>query len=64
MQSLGVGKYWIEGEPDGSVLFRCVIPVAGRRAVGQQFEGEGADPASAAKVALRRVALWKATEMP
>jgi hypothetical protein len=64
MQSLGVGKYWIEGEPDGSVLFRCVIPVAGQRAVGQQFEGEGTDPISAATVALRRVALWKATEMP
>jgi hypothetical protein len=64
MRSLGIGRYWIEGEPDGSVLFRCVIPVAGRRAVGQQFEGEGADPVSAAAAALKRVALWKATEAP
>jgi hypothetical protein len=64
MQKLGIGKYWVEGDPSGSVIFRCVIPLAGRRAVSQQFEGEGADLFTAAESALRRVALWKATEAP
>jgi hypothetical protein len=64
MRELGVARYWLEGEPDGPVRFRCVIPLAGRRAVGQQFEAEGDDDLQAAEAALRRVALWKATEVP
>lgn len=62
LQAQGIARYWIEGEPNGPVRFRCVIPLAGQRAVGQQFEGEGDDEFQAAEAALRRVALWKATE--
>jgi hypothetical protein len=64
MKALGVARYGIEGEPDGRVRFHCVIPLAGRRAVGQQFEAEGNDAIEAAQTALRRVALWRATEHP
>ncbi len=64
MHALGVARYGIEGEPNGRVRFHCVIPLAGRRAVGQQFEAEGADELEAAQTALRRVALWRATEHP
>ena len=64
MHALGVARYGIEGEPDGRVRFHCVIPLAGRRAVGQQFEAEGDDELEAAQTALRRVALWRATEHP
>jgi hypothetical protein len=64
MRELGVSRYWVEGEPDGPARFRCVIPLAGRRAVGQQFEAEGDDDFQAADAALRRVALWRATETP
>ena len=62
MRELGVSRYWVEGEPNGPARFRCVIPLAGRRAVGQQFEAEGDDDIQAADAALRRVALWRATE--
>jgi hypothetical protein len=62
MRSLGVSRYGIEGEPGGRVRFHCVIPLAGRRAVGQQFEAEGDDDLQAARAALKRVALWRATE--
>lgn len=64
MRTLGVARYGIEGEPDGRVRFHCIIPLAGRRAVGQQFEAEGADELEAVQTALRRVALWRATEHP
>jgi hypothetical protein len=64
MHELGVGRYWIEGEPAGVVRFRCVVPLAGARAVGQLFEAEGEDDLQAAEAALRRVALWRATETP
>lgn len=64
MAALGVSRYGIEGEPNGRVRFHCVIPLAGRRAVAQQFEAEGDDELQAAEVALRRVALWRATENP
>lgn len=64
MAALGVSRYGIEGEPNGKVRFHCVIPLAGRRAVAQQFEAEGNDEFQAAEVALRRVALWRATENP
>jgi hypothetical protein len=62
MRELGVARYGIEGEPGGKVRFHCLIPLAGRRAVGQQFEAEGNDEIQAAQAALRRVALWRATE--
>jgi hypothetical protein len=64
MRMLGVARYGIEGEPEGRVRFHCVIPLAGRRAVSQQFEGEGNDEIEAAQMALRRVTLWRATEPP
>jgi hypothetical protein len=61
-QVLGITRYWIEGEPTGMVRFRCVVPHEGQKAISQQFEGEGADDFAAAEAALRRLALWKATE--
>ncbi len=63
MRALGISRYEVDGEPGGRSRFRCLIPLAGRRAVAQQFEGEGDDDFQAAEAALRRVALWKATEM-
>lgn len=62
LQALGVARYGVEGEPGGRVRFHCVIPLAGRRAVSQYFEAEGEDEFQAAKGALRRVNLWRATE--
>ena len=61
MQSLGVTRYMIEGEPGGRVVFWCLIPLAGRQAVSQRFEGEGDDEFQAAQTAIRRIALWRAT---
>lgn len=60
LAELGVGRYWVEGEPGGAVRFRCTIPVAGERAVAQQFEAEGDTPQEAAETVLKRVALWRA----
>ncbi len=62
MRALGVARYGIEGEPGGRVRFHCLIPLVGRRAIGQQFEAEGSDEIQAAQAALRRIALWRATE--
>jgi hypothetical protein len=62
MQALGVSRFTIEGQPGGRVLFSCLIPLAGRQAVTQRFEAEGADAVQAARAALRRVALWRATQ--
>ena len=62
MVSLGVTRYGVEGEPAGRVRFHCLIPLAGRRAVAQQFEADGDDEFQAAEAALRRVMLWRATE--
>jgi hypothetical protein len=64
MRALGVAHYEFEGEPGGRVRFRCVIPLAGRHAVGQQFEAEGDDEIEAAQMALRRITLWRATDTP
>jgi hypothetical protein len=61
MKDLGVTRYTIEGETDGRVRFRCVIPVEGLKAIGHQFEAEGDDEQQAAEAALKRIALWKAT---
>jgi hypothetical protein len=41
-----------------------VIPLAGRRAVGQHFEAEGDDEIQAARTALKRITLWRATGDP
>ena len=62
MKDLGVSRYWVEGEPGGPSRFRCLIPSAAGRAVGQHFEAEGDDDLGAAEAALRRIALWRATE--
>ncbi|WP_152052280.1 hypothetical protein [Tautonia marina] len=62
MEDLGVGRFWVEGEFGGPVIFRCVVPMIGDRAVSQHFEAEGDDLISAARVTLRRIALWRATE--
>ena len=61
MQSLGVTRYTIEGEPGGRVVFWCLIPLAGRQAVSQRFEGEGDEEFHAAQAAIRRITLWRAT---
>lgn len=63
MEDLGVGRFWVEGEFGGPVIFRCVVPMIGDRAVSQHFEAEGDDLISAARVTLRRIALWRATEV-
>jgi hypothetical protein len=62
LRALGVSRYGVEGEPAGRVRFHCVLPLAGRRAVGQHFEAEGDDDLQAARAALRRVTLWRASE--
>lgn len=61
LQSLGVTRYMIEGEPGGRVVFSCLIPLAGRQAVSQRFEAEADDEFQAAQVAIRRISLWRAT---
>jgi hypothetical protein len=61
MKALGVARYTLEGEADGHVRFSCVIPVEGLKAVGHHFEAEGDDEYQATEAALKRVALWKAT---
>jgi hypothetical protein len=61
MKDLGVARYTLEGEADGRVRFRCVIPVEGLKAVGHHFEAEGDDEQQAVDAALKRIALWKAT---
>jgi hypothetical protein len=62
MQSFGVIRYTMDGEPGGRVVFSCLIPLAGRQAVAQRFEAEGDDIIHAAESALRRIALWRATQ--
>jgi hypothetical protein len=64
MQTLGVTRFTIDGDPGGRVVFSCLIPLAGRQAVTQRFEAEGDDVVGAAQAALRRVALWRATQPP
>jgi hypothetical protein len=60
LQALGVTHYAIEGEPGGQVSFWCLIPLAGRQAVSQRFEGKGDDEFHAAQAAIRRIMLWQA----
>ncbi len=62
MQALGISRFNIEGQPGGRVVFACLIPLAGRQAVAQRFEAEGDDALQAARSALRRVALWRASQ--
>ena len=62
MKALGVARYTIEGDADGHARFSCVIPVEGLKAVGHHFEAEADDEYQAAESALKRVALWKATQ--
>jgi hypothetical protein len=62
MQSLGVSRYTIEGEPGTRVVFSCLIPLAGRQAIAQRFEAEGDDMVQAALAALRRITLWQAIQ--
>jgi hypothetical protein len=60
LRTLGVTRYTFEGNPNGHVSFRCVIPLAGRQAVSEQFEGEGDDELQAVQIAIRRISLWQA----
>jgi hypothetical protein len=62
MQTLGVSRYTIEGQPTGRAVFSCLVPLAGHQAVAQRFEAEGEDAFRAAQAALRRLALWRATQ--
>lgn len=62
MESFGVKRFSVEGEPGGRVLFSCLIPLAGRQAVSQRFEAEDDDVIEAARAALRRIALWRAAQ--
>lgn len=61
LKSLGVTRYGTEGDTSGRVRFYCLIPLAGRKAVGQYFEAEGDDELEAAQAAMRRIGLWRAT---
>ncbi len=62
MESFGVKKFSIEGEPGGRIVFSCLIPLAGRQAVSQRFEAEDDDVLEAARATLRRIALWRAAQ--
>ncbi|WZO98513.1 hypothetical protein EP7_000093 [Isosphaeraceae bacterium EP7] len=62
LRAAGVARYELKAEPEGRAHIACLIPLAGRRAVAQQFEAEGADECAAVEAVLRRIALWKATE--
>ena len=62
LHAAGVARYELKAEPKGRAHIACLIPLAGRRAVAQQFEAEGADECAAVEAVLRRIALWKATE--
>jgi hypothetical protein len=62
LQSLGVARYTVEGTPGGSVVFSCLIPLAGSQAITQRFEGEGDDIIHASKAAMRRITLWRTGE--
>jgi hypothetical protein len=62
LQTLGVSRFTIMGEPRGRVVFSCLIPIAGRQAVAQQFEAEADDLVEAAQAAVRRIVLWRATQ--
>ena len=62
MQSLGVTRYSVEGEPGGKVVFSCLIPIAGRQAITQRFEAEGDDLTQATRATLRRITLWRAAQ--
>jgi hypothetical protein len=62
MQSFGVARYTMDGEPGGRVVFSCLIPLAGHQAVTQRFEAEGDDIIHAAQATLRRIALWRASQ--
>ena len=63
MQTLGVSRFTIEGQPGGRVVFSCLIPLAGRQAVTQRFEAEGEDAhPGGTRPPLRRVALWRAAQ--
>jgi hypothetical protein len=64
MQTLGVSRFTIEGQPGGPVVFACLIPVAGRQAVTERFEAEGDDIIHATQAVLRRIVLWRATQLP
>lgn len=63
LRDLGVSRYGVDGDPNGQARFHCVIPLAGRKAVGQHFEAEGDDDLQAARAVLRRINLWRATEV-
>ena len=58
----GVARYRVEVDLDGKTSFSCVIPIVGRRSVGQHFEAEGDDEFQAAETVLKRIVLWKASE--
>ena len=62
MQTLGVSRFTIDGKPGGSIVFACLIPVAGRQAVTERFEAEGDDVIHAAQSVLRRIVLWRAAQ--
>jgi len=61
LQTLGVVRYTAEGTPGGSVVFSCLIPLAGSQAITQRFEGEGDDIVHASQAVIRRIALWRAS---
>jgi hypothetical protein len=63
MQTLGVSRFMVEAEPGGRAVFSCLIPLAGRQAVAQRFEADGDDIIQAARATLRRIGLWRASQV-
>jgi hypothetical protein len=63
MRTLGVSRFMVEAEPGGRAMFSCLIPLAGRQAIAQRFEAEGDDMFQAAQAAVRRIGLWRATQV-
>jgi hypothetical protein len=64
MHRLGVSHFTIDAELGHRAVVVCLIPLAGHRAVSQRFEAEGDDMVQAARAALRRIGIWRASRAP
>ena len=62
MRAMGVTRFIVEGELNGHIIFTCLIPLAGQRAISQGFEADAEDVSRAARAVLCHIALWRATQ--
>jgi len=60
LQAQGVTRFKAESDANQRVTFSCLIPIAGRQAVSQQFEANDISLLKAAQTTLKRILLWKA----